>query len=85
MTRPLLAAVLDGRVVVLDAQHARVILLDPRTEQIWRACTGLMGEEIAANVREASSEVRHTLRELAEAGLVSSEQDRWRQARVTWI
>lgn len=81
----MLAAVLDDRIVVLDAQNARVILLDPRSERIWRACTGLMGEEVAASVRETSSDVMHTLRELAEAGLVSSVQGRWSQAHVTWI
>ena len=81
----MLAALLDGRVVVLDAQNARVILLDPRSERIWRACSGVVGEEIATTVGEASSDVMHALRELAETGLVSSKQGRWSQAHVTWI
>jgi len=81
----MLAAVLDGSVVVLDTQHARVMLLDPPTERIWRACTGLIAEDIATLVREATSTVLATLRELAEAGLISSENGRWNQAHMTWI
>ena len=43
----LLAAELDGRIVVLDAAHARVIVLDERLQRIWRACDGRTTEEIA--------------------------------------
>jgi len=85
MTEPMLAAVLDGRVVMLDIRQARVLLLDPRTERIWRTCTGLTSEEIAGIVREAPADVTHTLDELAAAGLISLDRDRWNQAHVTWI
>jgi hypothetical protein len=89
----MLAAVLDGRVVVLDSHHARVMLLDPPTERTWRACAGLTVEEIAARVGRTSSEVMRTLQDLNEAGLVSRDdagptarkEPRWHQAPVTWI
>lgn len=81
----MLAGMLDGQVVVLDAPNARVVLLDPRSERIWRACTGRSAAEIAARVSEAPSDVMSALRELAEAGLVSSADDRWTQAPLTWI
>lgn len=81
----LLAAVLDGRVVVLDAHQARVILLDPENERIWRACSGRVTDEIAAGLGRSSTEVAGALRALAEAGLVTSEGSKWTQVPVTWV
>ena len=81
----MLAAVLDDRVVVLDSKNARVMLMDARTEQVWRSCRGLTEEEIAARLEETSRSVLSTLRELAEVGLVRREDDRWRQADVAWV
>jgi AraC-like DNA-binding protein len=80
-----LAAVLDGRVVVLDMHQARVILLDPDTERIWRACTGRPISEIATGVGLSSPEVAGALRDLAAAGLVASDASGWTQVPVTWV
>jgi CRP-like cAMP-binding protein len=85
MSSSLLAAVLDGRVVVLDAQRARVILLDPGTERIWRACTGSTIDEIASRVGQTSPGVMRALRDLDDVGLVTVDQSRWRQTTVAWI
>jgi hypothetical protein len=81
----MLAATLDGRVVVLDTRQARVVLFDPRMEGIWRACTGLFAGEIAGFVHEDFSTVDAALRELDEVGLVTSKDGRWSQAPITWI
>ncbi|HEY6103085.1 MAG TPA: hypothetical protein VI007_07660 [bacterium] len=85
MTPSLLAAVLDGRVVVLDTHQARVILLDPENERIWRACSGRVTDEIAAGLGRSSTEIAGALQNLAEAGLVTSEGPKWTQVPVTWV
>ena len=85
MTQPLLAAVLDGQIVVLDTHQARVMVLDPRSERIWRACAGVLEDAIATSMGEPAPRVLSTLRDLAEAGLIYLERGRWRQAPVRWI
>jgi predicted transcriptional regulator len=85
MNDTMLAAVLDGRVVVLDTKNAHVMLMDAQTERVWRSCRGLTEKEIAARLEETSPSVLSTLRELAEVGLVRREDDRWTQADVAWV
>jgi hypothetical protein len=82
---PLLAADLDGRIVVLDAGHARVILLDTRSERIWRACGGRTGKEISTAVGDTVANVIQTLQDLSGAGLISASGGRWSQVPVTWV
>jgi len=81
----MLAATLDDRVVVLDSKNARVMLMDARTEQVWRSCRGLTEEEIAVRLEEAPRSVLSTLRQLAEVGLVTRDHDKWTQADVAWV
>jgi len=81
----LLATDLDGRIVVLDAAQARVILLDARTERIWRACSGRTPEEIAAATGETAPDLTRALQELAGAALIAPAAGRWKRAAVTWI
>ena len=81
----LLAADLDGRVVVLDAARARVIMLDARLERIWRSCSGRTREELAAATGETVPNLTRALEGLAGAGLISASAGRWNQAVVTWI
>jgi hypothetical protein len=81
----LLAADLDGRIVVLDSGHARVILLDARSERTWRACAGRTAEEISGLVGETVLAVTHALQDLAGAGLISASAGRWSQVPVTWV
>lgn len=85
MTPPMLAAVLDGRMVVLDARNAQVMLLDQRSERIWRACVGRSAGEVAAIVREGLPEVSAVLDDLAAAGLLAVTEGRWTQAAVQWV
>lgn len=85
MNHPMLAAMLDGQVVVLDTKRAHVLLMDARTEQVWRSCRGLTGEEIAAQLGHAPSSVKSTLRELVAVGLVTCDHDRWTQEDVEWV
>jgi predicted transcriptional regulator len=85
MNDTMLAAVLDGRVVVLDTKNAHVMLMDAQTERVWRSCRGLTEKEIAARLEETSPSVLSTLRELTEVGLVRREDDRWTQADVAWV
>jgi DNA-binding transcriptional ArsR family regulator len=81
----LLAADLDGRIVVLDAAHVRLILLDARSQRIWRACSGRTRDEIAAAIGETVPALTPALEELAGAGLISASDGRWTQAPVTWV
>jgi hypothetical protein len=81
----LLAAELDGRIVVLDATHARVILLDERSERIWRACRKRTIQEIALDTGEAASGLIRALEALTAAGLVVASAARWSQVPVTWV
>ena len=85
MNHTMLAAVLDGQVVVLDTKNAHVLLMDARTEQVWRSCRGLTGEEIAAQLGHAPSFVKSTLRGLVAVGLVTCDHNRWTQTDVAWI
>ena len=84
MTPSLLAAVIDGRVVVLDTRQARVILLDPESERVWRACSGRVADAIAAELNRSPAEVAGALQNLADAGLIMSEGSKWTQVPVTW-
>jgi hypothetical protein len=81
----LLAAELDGQIVVLDAAHARIIVLDERSERIWRACSGRTAEEIALQTGEAAPRLIRPLEELAAAGLIVRTAGRWSQVPVTWV
>lgn len=85
MNEPMLAATLDGRVIVLDTKNARVVLMDARSERVWRSCRGLTEKEIATHLGEAALPVQSVLRDLAAAGLVTREHDRWTQADVAWV
>ena len=85
MNHTKLAAMLDGRVVVLDAKNAHVLMMDARTEQVWRACRDLTNEEIAAQLGDSLSSVMSTLRKLAAVGLVACDHERWRQVDVEWV
>ncbi len=82
---PLLAADLDGRIVVLDAARARVILLDARSERIWRACTGRAPDEIAQATGEDLAALSRALDDLAAAGLIAPSAGRWTQAPLRWV
>lgn len=70
---------------VLDTRHGRVLLLDARMQAAWRSCAGLSSEEIASRLGETLPAVGTMLRELAEAGLVTSDGDTWRAAEVRWV
>jgi predicted Rossmann fold nucleotide-binding protein DprA/Smf involved in DNA uptake len=85
MNEPMLAATLDGRVIVLDTKNARVVLMDAQSERVWRSCRGLTEKEIATHLGEAPLSVQSTLLDLVVAGLVIREQDRWTQADVAWV
>jgi hypothetical protein len=85
MNEPMLAATLDGRVIVLDTKNARVVLMDARSERVWRSCRGLTEKEIATHLGEAPLSVQSTLLDLVAAGLVIREHNRWTQADVAWV
>ena len=85
MNQTMMAAVLDDQVVLLDSKNAHVLLMDARTEQVWRACTGLTREEIAAELGYSFTDVASTLQELASAGLATCDCDRWTHVRVAWV
>lgn len=80
-----LAAILDGQVVVLDTATARLMLMDPHTERVWRSCTGVTLEELATELRGSPSELALKLEGLAAAGLVTCHHARWTSARVAWV
>lgn len=81
----LLAAELDRRIVVLDAAHARVIVLDERSQRIWRACSGRTTQEIARDTGEAVPGLIRPLEELAAAGLIVTSAGRWSQVPMEWV
>jgi len=85
MNEPMLAATLDGRVIVLDTKNARVVLMDALSERVWRSCRGLTEKEIATHLGEAPLSVQSSLQDLVAAGLVTREQDSWTQANVAWV
>lgn len=85
MTEARLAAILDGQVVVLDTATARLMLMDPQTERVWRSCSGVTLKELATELGGDPSELASTLEGLAAAGLVTCLHDRWTGARVAWV
>lgn len=80
----LLGLELDGELVLLDVAQARLIHLDARTYQIWRACDESTVEELAAGLALPDAEVRETLEGLAAAGVVLRDRDRWVRKACAW-
>lgn len=85
MSAPLLAAELDGEVVLLDVAQARLIHLDPEVRRVWEACDGRTTAEVAAALGGPEERLAESLRGLAAAGVVGEEDGRWRRAALRWV
>lgn len=81
----MLAAALDGWVVVLDPRLGRLLALDERMQRVWRLCQGLTTEEIVSRLGEPPERIAPALRALEEAGLASLHDGTWVTAHLRWV
>ncbi len=85
MSAPLLAAELDGEILLLDVEQARLIHLDPEARRVWEACEGRTTAEVTAALDGPEERLAESLRGLAAAGVVREEDGRWRRAALRWV
>lgn len=85
MSSSLLGTRLDGEVVLLDPQSARLFHLDAWSLRVWQACDGRDAPALAASLGAAVERVTETLLSLADARVVHTEGTGWMRSTVGWV
>lgn len=85
MSPSLLGTRLDGEVVLLDPQSARLFHLDAWSLRVWEACDGRDPPALAAALGVSMERVTETLLSLADAGVIRAEGAGWTRSTVGWV
>jgi hypothetical protein len=80
-----LAAALEDEVVILDAEGATLLLLDPWAARVWRSCEGSSIGAIRSTCGGTPERVEETLQVLSRAGLTLAVGDTWVRSPVEWV
>jgi hypothetical protein len=78
-----LAAAFEDEIVILDADHGSLLLLDPWAALIWRSCEAITVETVQSS--SDGERTRETLQALTDAGLVLQAGDTWIRSPVEWV
>lgn len=81
----LLGTTLDGEVVLLDLERARLFHFDSWTLRVWEACDGRSAGELTSALGAPLERVTETLLTLADAGVIHSGGAGWVRTPVRWV